>query len=190
MKLMKLILALAFVTGCTSVQQSTRISTPLQAMEFNNIASQYMSRPTSITVEKMSDGESVLNITMNTYGANQYGTNESSVRLSKNHIAEYNTLINKYLKWTTIAKQNSDQITKDIGRATTWGNMSSGELKFSFHSGNQYKHFLNISFCAAGTCLDDQSLYFDEAGAKELLILLDRYQSGKINANDVTSKYN
>ena len=36
----------------------------------------------------MSDGESVLNITMNTYGANQYGTNESSVRLSKNHIAE------------------------------------------------------------------------------------------------------
>ncbi len=61
MKFMKLILALVFVTGCTSVQQSTRISTPLQAMEFNNIASQYMSRPTSITVEKMSDGESVLN---------------------------------------------------------------------------------------------------------------------------------
>ena len=61
MKFMKLILALVFVTGCTSVQQSTRISTSLQAMEFNNIASQHMSRPTSITVEKMSDGESVLN---------------------------------------------------------------------------------------------------------------------------------
>lgn len=185
MKLNIFISSLLLVTACTSVQQSTRVSTNLQAMQFNSVASQFMQRPTSITAEKMSDGESVLAITMENYGVEQ-----SAIRFSKKHVPEYRTLINKYLKWTDIAKNNSDQLTKDIGNATTWGNASSGELKFTFHSGNQYKHFLRISFCAVGTCLDDQALFFDESEAKELSQLLSDFESGKITSNDVTSKYN
>jgi hypothetical protein len=185
MKKMIVSFLLLLLFGCTSVQQSTRISSSIHAMQFNHVASKYMERPTFVSIEQMSDGESVLAVDMINYGPQQ-----SSNRFSKKHVDTYISLIDKYLKWADLAKKNSDQLTKEIGDAPTWANMSTGTLKFTFYSGNQFNHYLEISFCAVGTCLEDQSLYFDEDNAKKLKQLLSNFSSGKIDNIDTSKLYN
>ncbi len=184
MRSLTLAILLISIFGCTSVQQSTRLSTNLHAKEYNSIASKYMDRPTSSTVEKMSDGATVLAISID-----NYGTTQSSLRFSKKHVTEYLNLINKYLEWEQLAKSREDAFTKEIGRADTWGNGIAGTLSFTFHSGNSSIHFLSVAFCATGTCLDETALYFDTKNAIELKALLKKFESGSIKQKDIDSVY-
>ncbi|MCG3760637.1 hypothetical protein [Vibrio cincinnatiensis] len=184
MKILKLGLLALVLAGCTTVEQSTRLSTNLEAREYNSVYSKYMDRPTFTSIEKMSDGNTVLAISRD-----NYGTTSSPLRFSKEHVSKYTALIDKYIEWNQLAISRGDAITKEIGKAETWGNSMSGTLKFTFHSGNSAVHYLSISFCAAGTCLDDQALYFDLKNSQELKNLLVQLGSGAVKTEDVNAIY-
>ena len=184
MNILKIAALILVLFGCTTVEQSTRLTTDLKAREYNSIASKYMDRPTFTSIEKMSDGDTVLAISRE-----NYGSTESPLRFSKNHVSSYTSLIDKYFEWENLAKSRGDAITKEIGRAKTWGNTMSGSLKFTFHSGNSTIHYLSISFCAAGTCLDEQALYFDSANTSKLKDILGQLASGKLKTENVDDIY-
>lgn len=184
MKILKLGILTLILAGCTTIEQSTRLSTNLEAREYNSVYAKYMDRPTFTSIEKMSDGNTVLAISRD-----NYGTTFSPLRFSKDYVSQYTVLIDKYLEWNQLAISRGDAITKDIGKAQTWGNSMSGTLKFTFHSGNSTVHYLSISFCAAGTCLDDQSLYFDSKNARELKNLLVQLGSGLVEAKNENDIY-
>lgn len=159
--LLPALLAVAtLLSGCTTIEHSTRISTPLRAMEYNSISAKYLDRPTYTTIEKMSDGTVNMAISRD-----NYGTSTSQLRFSKENTAKYNALIDKFFDWNKIALARGDAITKEIGQAPTWGNGVSANLKFTFHSGNASTNYLAVSYCAVGTCLDDATLYFNEKNA-------------------------
>jgi len=184
MKLIKIGMLILLLSGCTTVEQRSRVPNNLHAKEFNSIASQYLDRPTFTSIEKMSDGETVLAISMD-----NYGNSSRPIRFLKSNVSNYVSLIDKYTEWEHLAKARGDAITKEIGRAKTWGNGLSGTLKFIFHSGNATNHFLAVSFCAAGTCLDDQSLYFDATDAQELKKMLLNLESGEIQVENIDDLY-
>lgn len=178
-----LIVALALV-ACTTLEQSNRISTRLVGKEFNSVASRYLDRPTFVAVEHLSDKTTVLRVTMSIYGAK-----ESNLSFIQGKSAAYVVHIDKFLEWEALAKSRGDALTKDIGRAPAWANGLSGDLKFAFHSGNAAAHFLTISFCALGTCLDDQAVYLDAASARELRRLILALDNGSLGKASVDSVY-
>lgn len=184
MRILNVVLFALVLTGCTTVEQSSRLSTSLEVREYNSVYAKYMDRPTFTSVEKMSDGNTVLAISRD-----NYGTTSSPLRFSKDNVPSYVSLIEKYLEWAQLATSRGDAITKEIGKADTWGNSMSGALKFTFHSGNSAAHYLSISFCAAGTCLDDQALYFDVQNANELKILLHQLSSGIVKTENSKEIY-
>lgn len=184
---MKLILPiiLALTLGaCTTLEQSNRISTRLVGKEFNSIASRYLDRPTFAAIERMSDKATVLRVKMS-----MYGSKESNLPFLQGRSAAYVAHIDKFLEWEALAKSRGDALTKDIGRVPAWSNGPSGDLKFVFHSGNAATHFLAISFCAAGTCLDNQTVYFDAASVQELRRLLLALDDGSLGKASVDSVY-
>ena len=173
--------------GCATTSQSTRLSTNLQASEFNSVSTDYLARPTYVSLQTMSDAPSVLAIEMEQYGrAYSPGGVRYQFRMVPEGIDDYLASIDRYEAWRQLASERGDSITREIGRAPAWH----GELKFEFHSGNAETHYLFIAFCAAGTCLDDQALVFDSVNVGRLRDLLTRWQSGEISALDVDSVYN
>ncbi|WP_270806325.1 hypothetical protein [Aeromonas sp. QDB62] len=183
MRFLTSILLVVILSGCTSVQHSTRISTRLVTNEYNSVYSKYMERPTFVSIEKMSDDNIVLAVFRD-----NYGSTFSPIRFSKENVPNYIELIDKYFEWEKLARSRGDLITKEIGEANSWGNTASGSLRFKFHSGNSAEHYLSISFCAVGTCLDEQALYLDVNNAKELknlLLQLDEKTQKAENINDV-----
>lgn len=177
------ILALTLV-ACTTLEQSNRISTRLIGKEFNSIASRYLDRPTFVAIERLSDKATVLRVKMS-----MYGTKESNLPFLQGKSAEYVAHIDKFIQWEALAKSRGDALTKDIGRVPAWSNGPSGELKFVFHSGNAAAHFLAISFCAVGTCLDEQAVYMDAASVQELRRLLLALDDGSLGKASVDSAY-
>ncbi|SHO58774.1 hypothetical protein [Vibrio quintilis] len=188
MKRLVLILMIS-LAGCASVQKTTRISSHLTALEFNSVASRYMDRPTFVSREVFDGGEQVLAVKMSTYGVDQYGQDNTTIRYSRHHANEYIQLIDKYLKWESLATKRNDAFTKDVGRASSWSNGMDAELKFVFHSGNAHQHYLAVSFCTALLCLDDKAQYYDKENAKELKNLLLKLKSNRINETDINDVY-
>ena len=184
MKFLKLGVLVLALSGCTTVQESTRLTTELEAKEYNSLYAQYLNRPTFTSIEKMSDGSTVLVISRD-----DYGLSTSPLRFSKKNVSKYTSLIDKYFEWNKLASSRGDAITKDIGKADTWGNSISGSLKFTFHSGNSANHYLSISFCAAGTCLDEQALYFDPKNTLELKKLLVQLKTNEDRVEDLDQIY-
>lgn len=184
MKLTLPIIVALTLVACTTLEQSNRISTRLVGMEFNSIASQHLNRPTFVTIERMSDKATVLRVTMS-----MYGSKDSYLTFLQGQSAAYVAHIDKFLGWEALAKSRGDALTKDIGRAPAWSNGPSGDLKFVFHSGNAAAHFLAISFCAMGTCLDDQAVYLDAASVQELRRLLLALDGGSLGKASVDSVY-
>lgn len=185
-----LIPVLAFtLTACTSVSQSTRLSTGLEAVEFNSIASGYLPRPTFVSLEMMSDGQEVLAIQMDQVGNTryEYGIDvHHQFRMLPSAVPEYLTLLDQYDRWRETAVARGDAITREMGRVPAWN----GQLKFEFHSGNSQRHYLLVSFCAVGTCLDDQSLGFDSVNVGRLRQILIDWQAGELQSLNVDAIYN
>jgi hypothetical protein len=195
------IVAALALAACTSISQSTRISTPLQAAEFNSLASRYMGKPTFVSTEKMSDGADTLMVHMETYAlptALQGSTlpastldtlRYSEIRFLKEDVPAYVAAIDKYLQWEALAKERKDQFTKDIARVPAWSQAKgAGFLVFSFHSGNDREHFLVIQIESLGVLVDGAQFY-DESNATELKRLLLAFASDSLQHTDIDSVY-
>ncbi len=183
-----LIMAIA-LSACTRVSDSTRISYPLSASQYNGVYSNFFPRPTYLSLEKMSSGETVLAIEMNQYGNISSSEPSHQFRLLKQYIPNYLSLLDKYEAWRAQALSRGDAITQVIGRAPAWGQVSGMELEFTFHSGNASQHFLSIAHCAVGTCLAQSSLVFDNVNVAQLRLLLLKWQSGELEQLTVNSIY-
>lgn len=181
-KMIALIL-LVTATGCATVKESTRIDTALTAREFNAIASQYLFRPTFVEMRLMNDGEQYLFVSTTAYSGEQQG-----LHFAKSRADGYIALINKYLKWESLARERQDSFTKEIGKDEAWKDSSTSQLAFTFHSGNATTHYLDIAFCSVGTCLD--GLYFDRGNAQALQSLLQSFKSGTLKHKEISSAYN
>jgi len=185
-----ILFALIALTSCTTVKNSTNISTALNAKAYNTIASQYLDRPTFVSIEDMSTGENVLSVKMERYGVDKYGNKTITIRFSKASVDDYLSMIEKYEKWEEMAVSRSDIFTKDIGVAHSWSNGMDVTLKLTFHSGNALQHFLSVMPCAAGTCLPDDTVYFDKKNVLYLKNLLSNFKSGNIKQKDIDAVYN
>ena len=181
------------LSACTTVQQQTSISTPLRASQYNDVASQYLERPTFVSLETMSDGANVLRVTMDEYG---YGAGASTgqnvalkyaVAFDSRHVEQYLAFIAKYEEWENMASMRGDMIEKDIGEAQTWANMGSGKLRFSIFSGNEDSHYLVIGFCL--TACVSEKLMFDRDDVAHLRRVLENLKAGRLKQLDVDAVY-
>jgi hypothetical protein len=188
------VLALA---ACTTVEQSTRISTDLKAMEFNSVATHYMEKPTFVSTRKMSDGSTFLVVHMDTYapshevaslGLSPEATESLKyleICFSKENAAGYVGAIDKYLEWAALASARKDAFTKEIAQFPAGGTAT---LLFTFHSGNDQEHFLVIGLTSSFGALDNGQCY-DVSNAKKLRSLLLAFASDSLPETDIDSVY-
>ena len=180
---MKIFIAVAVLVlaGCGTIKSESRVSTPLQARQYNSVAASFMNGATSVSVAEMSD-ERVLQIRMD-----RYGGRESVFRFPAMTSAAAVANIDKYFEWEQLASARGDALTKEIGRSRSWSSMGAGsgaQIKMSMHSGNERNHYLALVFCAAGTCVEDAPMFLDRAGAVELRNLLVQMDAGTLKSAD------
>lgn len=140
-----------FMTGCAGAlsTQKQRIDTELQVLEFNDIASRYMERPTFVYQSSMVSGPNILLVEIDPYGA--YG--ESVGKIYRADEADIIiAIIDKYLSWEQMARENRDIINKEIG---TIKGMTGMPQKASIYSANAASHYLTIETCTFGACGED-----------------------------------
>lgn len=171
-----LFLGVLLLSGCATVETTSRVDSAIQAREYNRVSARYEVRPTFVRVDEMSGGESVLVVERYDYGGAQ-----SIVTFSDQEVEGYIARIDKYLSWARLASERQDILNKDIGEVPTWASLGDGALKFSFYSGSVNSHFLVVSYCAAGMCLDDKALFFDFVSAGELKSMLSSFRLGQLS---------
>jgi hypothetical protein len=187
-------LGIALFADGVGAAETTRVSTTLQAMEFNEVATRFMAMPTFVSIDQPDKRTTDLLVHMNTYefpkGLEHSGLPDSykycELRFLKDHVAEYVAAIDKYLQWVGIAIQRKDAFTKEIGRVPTWSR-ASAKLIFEFHSGSDKEHFLVITMHSIGVDLGSQ--VYDPANAQELKRLLIAFAAGTIQQTDIDSVY-
>ncbi len=178
----------ACIAQAFTVSKSDRVNTPLQACEFNSIASNYLPRPTSVALEVLSKKHEVLMVQMTPYARSNMFPDGYQIRLSKSKVPDYVALIEKFLQWSDMATERGDQFTKEIGQADSW--RKRGKYKFTFHSGNASNHYLVITWVFMGTSTDESSLCFNPENADILRQLLIDYSADKLTPTDIDSVYN
>ena len=181
---------ISLTNACTSVAKETRIASQLHAREFNSIASQYIERPTFLSLQTYSDGRTALVIDMDEYGVGPAGfemAGDYALRLDPAQVDAYVALIDKYLEWETLASSRGDMLDKEIGRAPAAGAQSPGEARFAIYSGNVGAHYLSTQFCGVGTCIND--MFFSRGDANELKRVLLALKSGNVGHLNVDGVY-
>lgn len=167
------------IAGCASPTVESRLATDLSAYEFNNLTSQYMARPTFVTLESV-DSLKILHLTTNEYG--KVGNDPQKVKhifFTKPQVDGYITLIDKYLEWESLATERGDQVNKNIGNVDGHHN-----LNFSFYSGNTNRHYLVISTVSGGVEL--WPTYFPKSEAVKLRELLMNFKENKLQKTDMS----
>jgi hypothetical protein len=108
----------------------------------------------------------------------KYGSGNGWVNFVKQYVDDYVQLIDKYIEWEKIASSKGDLLNKVIGEADLWIGAS---LVFRFYSGNERKHYLEIT---AG-----ESILLDKENVLVLRNLLIKFKNNQIHETD-TSVYN
>ena len=139
----------------------------------------------------MNDGAEVLNIKMDSYGTSKNGI-KPNISIAKNYVDENIEAINKYLTWNKIALERKDQLTKEIAITKSWNN--SGvvlENRYSFHSGNEFNHYLEIVTCSLGICNPSQEapIMLDPLGANKLIKELNNFKNNKMTKTSIDNVY-
>lgn len=179
------LLVAGLLGACASAPtKETRISTRLEGLEFNSVASQYRTRPTVVKIFEYGDRPDTLLVSVDLYG-NRTGWASFFKGLAPAYIAH----IDKFLEWEALARERGDALTREIGRAPSPSGGTKADLLFSFHSGNERSHFLTITFCMSMTCATGSGLTLDVAGAKELRALLLRFDAGELKHIPVDQVY-
>ncbi|MFC6197809.1 hypothetical protein ACFQDM_06955 [Ponticaulis profundi] len=186
------IASIAVLGGCASGLSANidmPISTGISAMQFNSVASQYMRRPTFVSVQHYPSGEEVMTIERDDYGVrDKYGAEATSrIWFDRSGAKVIADATNKYFEWETQASEAGDIFAKDIAKTKS---IKGGAVQVGFASGSGSQHYLTLEFCALGACLADSALFFDRAGAEALKEVLTDFAEGKIKAENVSSKYN
>jgi hypothetical protein len=185
MVLRMIVAALAVVMGgCASVNESTRIAPGLKAVEFNRVAAQYLERPTFAELNRYSDGREALVLVMD-----KYGQKRSAVAFLRGSEAAYDELLKKFLDWEVLARERGDQFTREIGRAPTWSQAGTAELRFTFHSGNQALHYPELVPCLIGTCLEESGMHLTPENVRKLRELVADLREGKVKQKDLGTVY-
>ncbi|MFM2657481.1 hypothetical protein [Vibrio owensii] len=182
----------AVISGCVSVSKEHRLSSNFQSLEFNSLLSEYKARPTFVSLLEMSDGEEVLNIKMDSYLVSSDGI-KPSISISRKYVDENIEAIEKYLKWNTLALDRKDQFTKEIAITKSWDNAGvTVENRYTFHSGNELNHYLEIVTCSLGICNPSQKspIMLNSNGATELVKELNDFRTGNFTKTNVDSVYN
>ncbi|MBE3705488.1 hypothetical protein HJ207_23790 [Vibrio parahaemolyticus] len=182
----------AVISGCVSVSKEHHLSPSFQSLEFNSLLSEYKARPTFVSLLEMSDGEEVLNIKMDSYLASSDGI-KPSISISRKYVDENIEAIEKYLKWNKLALDRKDQFTKEIAITKSWDNAGvTVENRYTFHSGNEFNHYLEIVTCSLGICNPSQKspIMLNSNGATELVKELYDFRTGSVSKTNVDSVYN
>jgi len=175
-----ILIAIFLLTGCSSMQDVSRISSTLKVYEYNDIAAKYMPRPTFVELGKI-DGVRVLHITSDEYGKIGNDPQKTShLFLKQTYSDNYIALIDKFLEWEKLASDRKDTLEKNIGEAKD-------NLVFDFFSGNENSHYLVISFKTSGVVLWES--YFPKSEAETLRSLLVKLKNDNLKTTD-TSIYN
>jgi hypothetical protein len=155
------------LTACASMMpKMNRVSSSLQSLEYNDVASKYMTRPTFVSF--YNDGLRV--------NVNNYGTKEDWFEFAKVHVDDYVRLIDKYIEWYDIASQKGDVLEKDIGEVNSVLGIN---LIFQYYSASVSRHLLVIQTRVLGSKTDSQ-LIFDRPNALVLRDLLLKYKAGEL----------
>lgn len=151
-------------SGCMAgmVKTSQSVSSKLVAEEYNDIGSQYLDRPTFVSVEIMDDGSKVLCVTMKAYGPNAH-----EVRFFERDCGKYLVAIDKFLEWEAKAAQNKDIFEKVIAVIPEPNGFNLG---FVFTSGNEEHHYLNVCWTMGSLMgkISAPALTFDRENAQIL----------------------
>lgn len=174
------ILSSVVLSGCAATK-STTISAPFSVSVYNSVANKYMPKLTEILLQEK-DGKDLLYIGVEKYGSS-YGQKEW-VSFTKESASKSIPLIDKYLEWESLASKRGDQLDKEIGRVETPSGQF-GDVVFSFHSGNQHSHHLNI-YGSATT----YSHMYTKGDAIKLRGLLTKFISGNLTHLETDSVYN
>lgn len=172
------------LVGCATVSNETRVPAGFTAREFNTITSRYEERPTFARVQSMSSGSEILRIEMDQYGSTAsqyYGMDYNhTIPFRRAEAPQYQAAIERFLEWEATARERGDILDgREIDRVSAF---NGGAIRFSLYSGNASAHFLMMTYCAVGTCLESDSLFLDRAGAEGLHALMSRWLAGELVA--------
>jgi len=178
-------LTLLALPSASSANEKVKISSPFKVMEYNTVLNQYGERATFIDMRVRNKGD------MGWIQADLIHKSESArlmggldvMRIKEKHVDGYIGAVEKFLKWEEIAKRDKDNFDKEIVRVN--------KLKFSFHSGNESSHYLVLTFCAVGTCVEP-NFYFDRKNALLLKQFFEDWRDDKLNyslEDEINDKY-
>lgn len=182
-KLLVFAIWVSILSSCASVENEARLTETLLAKQYNSITKQFENRPTFLSLESISKNEESLTISFDHYGAHV-----SKYRFLRSEIDSYIASISKFISWQSIALRDGDLLTKEIARVKSWSFGVSAELVFTFHSGNKINHYLDIVFCTAGSCFNNEAMSLDIENAIKLKETLITFQKNKLKKFD-SSKY-
>lgn len=171
------------VSACVTLEKSTRINSNLKASGFNDLSSEYIARPTFVSLEEYDEGTKAIKVDMTRYDG-RYNSFDYPLEFT----AEYIALIDNFLKWEKLALERKDQLEKLVGTAPAWKG-GTGQFEFTFFSGNQFSHYLLVKYCNHGDC-DYREHYYDTENALILKKLLTDAASGQISTIRTDEIYN
>lgn len=178
--------ALFFCLFGLAVAEEQRVESNVTALEFNEINSQYMPRPTFAELKGNSHGGSKKYLAFEVSG---YGKGKAEFWVATEFVDENIEAINKYLKWASMAKDKGDILDKEI--ATVKGSDQGAVYMWNFyrfHSGNKESHYLIVTQNAKGLFGDlmpvSEPLTFDEENANRLIKRLTEFKNGKISSTN------
>ena len=173
------------LTGITGNAKAEiqRVEAKFISLEFNDLNSQYMPRPTfANTIAPPGTSFFILEFEMP-----NYGNKTSKFGVGIEFVDENIDVINKFLSWASMAKDRGDIFDKeiatvkgyDVGPFYQWND-------YEFHSGNKNSHYLLITqktkmlgFFTKDHQAGD-SFVLDEENAKLLIDRLNEFKARKV----------
>lgn len=202
-----ILIVTSLISSCVSipniVTQETRFESKVSLSEYNNVANQYLSKPTFATLISYPNGESpeLLSYVADGYGSSYHQyigviKNKIGFHVQRTKANEFISSINKFLEWSDVATQNGDAFTKDITHIYYDAEKvsdTSAYYKLTFYSGNSKQHYLLFRSCTFSVitkeiCYGNTAL--SDVSAQELKADINKFLAGEIKQLDVASKYN
>lgn len=177
-KFLTILLSIFILSGCVSKPViETRVTTDLKSYEFNDLSSTYMPRPTFVAVEQYRSTR-FLHVKVDSYGQSTPSNNtDKHIAFNVVKLDEYISMIDKYLKWESLAVERADKLDKHIGTVD-----AVSELSFDFYSANSTNHYLVITTVTGG--YHQWDTYFPKEEAEKLKQLLTDFKDGKLQPVD------